>query len=194
HKKYSMMEGIEERPELVAFVGYHAAAGTPGVLSHTFIGSGIYTTRLNGRLMSEGYLNSLLCAEYGGRLAVVSGDDLTCADAHDYAPAAECVAVKTAVDRYTARCLHPTTTFAMLHEAASTSVDTAAVPELPAAPYTCEVVFADTHWAAAATMVPGVERVDDHTVQFTFDTVGEVYRCFAASVRIAGGAREQSYG
>ena len=70
---------------LVAFVGYHAAAGTEGVVSHTFLGSQLTGVTLNGRLMSEGYLNALLAAEYGARLGVVSGDNLTCDDAAGYA-------------------------------------------------------------------------------------------------------------
>ncbi|MGN6130750.1 MAG: M55 family metallopeptidase, partial [Nocardioidaceae bacterium] len=69
HKALSMMEGITSRPDLVAFVGYHAGPGVPAVLSHTYVGFEIFTVTLNGELMSEGYLNAALAAEYGSRVA-----------------------------------------------------------------------------------------------------------------------------
>jgi D-amino peptidase len=194
NRDFAMVEGIQDRPDLVAFVGYHSAAGTRGVLSHTFAGSQLTGVTLNGRLMSEGYLNALLLAEYGARLAVVSGDDITCADAADYAPDARTVAVKTAVDRYTARCLAPETTAKMLREAAAASVAAATVPALPAAPFECVVAFTVSNCAMAAALVPGVDRVDDRSVRFVFDTVAELYRCFHVVITMASVSSEQVYG
>lgn len=194
NRDFAMLEGIQDRPELVAFVGYHSAAGTNGVLSHTFAGSQINRVTLNDRLMSEGYLNALLLAEYGSRLAVVSGDDVTCADAADYAPDCHPVAVKTAVDRYTARCLAPETTSRMLREAAVASVSDATTPPLPQAPFECRVTFTVTNCAMAAALIPGVDRVDDRTVRFAFDTVAETYRCFHVVITMASVASEPVYG
>jgi D-amino peptidase len=51
HKPFGMMEGIQQRPELVAFLGYHSGPGEPGVLSHTFVGFEIFQVVLNGRAM-----------------------------------------------------------------------------------------------------------------------------------------------
>ncbi|HEY2272960.1 MAG TPA: M55 family metallopeptidase [Jatrophihabitantaceae bacterium] len=193
-KTFAMLEGIQDGPDLVAFVGYHSAAGTEGVLSHTFLGSELTGATLNGRIMSEGYLNALLTAEYGARLAVVSGDDVTCRDAADYAPASTQVTVKTAVDRYTARCLAPEVTAQLLREAAASSVTTAEVPPLPPPPYRCELTFTVSNCAAAAALVPCVERTADRTVRFEFDTVGALYRCFSVVCAMAGGASEPGYG
>jgi D-amino peptidase len=194
NRTFAMLEGIQERPELVAFVGYHSAAGTEGILSHTFMASPLTGVTLNGRVMSEGYLNALLAGEYGAKLAVVSGDDLTCDDAAGYAPDSQRVAVKTAVDRYTARCLAPETTAGMLREAAKASVASATVPELPAAPYECEATFGVSNCALSAALVPGVERVDDRSVRFAFDTVAELYHCFHVVITMASIATEPVYG
>ena len=194
HKPFGMMEGIQARPELVAFLGYHAGPGEPGVLSHTFVGFEIFEVRLNGRPMSEGYLNALLAAEYGTRLALVSGDDLTCADAKDYAPAAQTVAVKEAVDRYTALCLTPARTSVLLREAATAGVANAQVPPLPAGPFRCEVTFTGTSSAAMAACIPTVERTGPRTVVFTAATVAELYPCFRVVARIGAGAAEPVYG
>jgi D-amino peptidase len=144
--------------------------------------------------MSEGYLNALLAAEYGARLAMVSGDDLTCADAESYAPAAQLVAVKEAVDRYTALCLPPARTSSLLRAAASAGAESARVPPLPAGPYRCEVTFAGTSSATMAACIPTVTRIAPRTVAFTADTVAELYPCVRVVARIGAGAAEPVYG
>ena len=194
HKPFGMMEGIQERPEVVAFLGYHAGPGQPGVLSHTFVGFEIFEVKLNGRAMSEGYLNALLAAEYGSRLALVSGDDLTCKDAQEYAPQAQTVAVKEAVDRYTALCLTPARTSALLRDAAAVGVARAQVPPLPPGPYRCEVTFAGTSSATMAACIPTVERTGPRTVEFTAQTIAGLYPCFRIVARIGAGAAEPVYG
>jgi D-amino peptidase len=194
HKPFGMMEGIQQRPELVAFVGYHAGPGEPGVLSHTFVASAVFAVTLNGRSMTEGYLNGLLAAEHGVRLALVAGDDLTCADADDYAPKAQKVAVKEAVDRYSALCLTPARTATMLRSAAAAGVKTAEVPPLPDGPYRCEVTFVGTSSATMAACIPTVERRGPRTVAFTKDTIAELYPCFRVLTRIGAGAAEPDFG
>ncbi len=194
NRTYGMLEGIQQGADLVAFVGYHSAAGTDGVLSHTFSGSNLTRVTLNGRLMSEGYLNALLASEYGSRLALVSGDNVTCADAADYAPDSEQVAVKTAVDRYTALCLSAEETSEMLRSAATRSVTSSTVAPLPEGPYECVVDFSVANCAASASLIPGVERADVRSVRFGFDTVAEVYRCFEVVCVMAGSATEPIYG
>lgn len=191
---FAMLEGIQQKPDLVAFVGYHAAAGTAGILSHTFAGAQIHRVTLNDRIMSEGYLNALLCAENGARLALVSGDDVTCEDAIGYAPGVAAVAVKTAVDRYTGRCLSPSATGAMLRVAAEQSVTSARVPPLPPAPYTCVIDFTFSNFALSAALVPGVVRTGERSVSFSLDTVAELYRCFHVVVTMAQAASETLYG
>jgi D-amino peptidase len=193
HKTYSMMEGIQSRPELVAFVGYHAPAGAEGVLSHTMIGPLLVEARLNGQVMSEGLVNATLAAEFGSRVVLVSGDDKTCEDAQRYAPQAQRVAVKRAVDRYTADCLHPDVTFAMLREAAGKAV-VAGPMTTPGPPYECEMEFAVTSAAAACALIPRVERAGGRTVRLSFGTAAELCQCLKIVCRIATATSEQVYG
>lgn len=194
HKPFGMMEGIQRRPDLVAFVGYHAGPGEPGVLSHTFVASAVFEVTLNGRAMTEGYLNSLLVAEYGARLALVAGDDLTCVDAEDYAPEAQKVAVKEAIDRYTALCMPPARTASLLRSAAAAGAQSAQVPPLPPGPYRCEVTFVGTGSATMAACIPTVQLLSPRTVAFTKDTIADLYPCFRVVTRIAQAATEPDYG
>jgi D-amino peptidase len=194
HKPLSMMEGIADRPDLVAFVGYHAGPGVEGVLSHTYLGFEIFSATLNGEEMSEGYLNAALAAEYGAKVALVSGDDTACEDAKRYAPTAELIAVKESVDRYTALCLSPTVTSTLLREAAARSVHSAAVPDLPPGPYRCTVEFVGTSSAAVAALVPTVERTGPRTVAFEADRVTDLYHCFMVIALLGKTATESRFG
>jgi D-amino peptidase len=194
HKPYGMMEGITARPDVVALVGYHAGPGEEGVLSHTTVGYEIFSVALNGRPMSEGYLNALLAGEYGARVVLVSGDDVTCRDAADYAPGAQLVEVKEAVDRYTALCLPPSRTGPMLREAARKGVATATLTALPAPPYTCEITFVGTSSAALAALVPTVRRAGPRGVAFEAATVDALYRCFRVVAKLGATAAEPRYG
>jgi D-amino peptidase len=194
HKPFGMMEGIQQRPDLVAFVGYHAGPGEPGVLSHTFVAAEIFEVTLNGRAMTEGYMNGLLAAEYGVRLALVAGDDLTCADAEDYAPKAQKVAVKEAIDRYSALCLTPARTASLLRSAAAAGAQAAEVPPLPDGPYRIEATFTGTSSATMAACIPTVQRLSPRTVAFTKETIAELYPCFRVVTRIAAGAAEPKFG
>jgi D-amino peptidase len=194
HKPYGMMQGVTARPDVVAFVGYHAGPGEQGVLSHTFVGWEIFSVRLNGRLMSEGYLNAMLAAEYGARVVLVSGDDVTCADAKSYAPGAHLIAVKEAVDRYTALCLTPARTARLLRDGARAGVGTATLPERPQAPYLCEVEFVGTSSAALVAQIPAVTQTGPRGVAYEATTIDELYRCFRVMSRLGAAAAEPDYG
>lgn len=194
HKPYGMMQGITARPEVVAFVGYHAGPGEEGVLSHSFVGYEIFSVTLNGRPMSEGYVNALLAGEYGARVVLVSGDDVTCADAAGYAPGASLVAVKEAVDRYTALCLPPSRTGPLLREGALQGVAEAGPVPLPEPPFSCEVTFVGTSSAALAAMVPTVRRHGPRVVAFDADSVDALYRCLRVVAKLGASAAEPRYG
>ncbi|PLW72692.1 peptide ABC transporter substrate-binding protein, partial [Streptomyces sp. DJ] len=113
HKDLSMVEGIQHGDvDGVAFVGYHTGAGTEGVLAHTYLANSITGVWVDGEPASEGRLNSLVAAEYGVPVVLVTGDDRTCADARTWAPRAVGVAVKDYVSRYAAVCRPPARTAA----------------------------------------------------------------------------------
>ena len=104
-KPLSMMQGFEGS-DVAFFVGYHARAGVEGVLSHTFDSPNVVTgVELNGEPCSEARMNAALAGLSGIPVGLVTGDDLTCAEAKSLYTNVKTARVKTAVDRYTARCL-----------------------------------------------------------------------------------------
>ncbi|MEV4740841.1 M55 family metallopeptidase [Streptomyces sp. NPDC049555] len=196
HKTLSMVEGVQHGDvDGIAFVGYHAAAGAEGVLAHTYLANSITGVRVNGRRASEGLLNSLVAAEYGVPVVLVTGDDRTCEDAKGYAPEARSVAVKDYVSRYAAVCRPPARTAADIRSAAKAAAVLAARHEpVHGGPFTVEVEFDAEHLAGAATAVPGVGQTGERLVAYTLPTMYEAIRCFKAVTTVVSAAVEEQYG
>lgn len=194
HKPWSMMEGIDRSYDVMAFVGYHAAAGEQGVLSHTYLGNTITRIWLNGEICSEGYMNAQVAAEFGVPIVLVTGDDLTCADAKRYAPGAQLVAVKECVDRYSAICLPPARTAQMIRAAAAASLSDVPTVSAPSGPFRYELEFDATQPVNLVTGIPGVQQTGTRRIAFELPTMKEAARCFRAVTAIAGGSVQPDYG
>jgi D-amino peptidase len=197
HKDLSMVEGIQQ-PDVsaVAFVGYHAGAGRDGVLAHTYLPNSVTGVRVNGRPASEGTLNSLVAAEYGVPVILVTGDDVTCADAATYAPEAAAVAVKDSVSRYSAVCRPPAVTAAAIRAAAKGAVTLAgrAGPVNEEAGFRVEVDVDAAQLAQAAAIVPTVERTGERSVAYHSATAWDMIRCFKVVTTLIDAAVENAYG
>lgn len=196
HKSLSMVEGVQHGDvDGIAFVGYHAAAGAEGVLAHTYLANSLTGVRVSGTRASEGLLNSLVVAEYGVPVVLVTGDDRTCEDAKGYAPHARSVAVKDYVSRYAAVCRTPARTAADIRAAAKDAVALAVRHEpVRNGPFDMELEFDAEHLAGAATVVPGVERIGERRVAYTTSTMYEAIRCFKAVTTVVSAAVEDQYG
>lgn len=186
-KPHSMMEGVGGA-DVVFFVGYHSRAGTGGILSHTFtspdtaIGIG-----LNGEPCSEGRMNAALAGLQGIPVGLVTGDDLICEESKALYPDVETARVKTAVDRYTARCLPVTVAQKRIREAAAGAVKGASslAPYTPEPPYTFIVEFATASTAASVMYFPNLERIDDCSVSWTHEDYETAYKMFIGVMRLA---------
>ncbi|MDJ0381752.1 M55 family metallopeptidase [Streptomyces sp. G-G2] len=196
HKSLSMVEGVQHGDvDGIAFVGYHTGAGEAGVLAHTYLANSITGVWVNGVRASEGRLNSLVVAEYGVPVVLVTGDDLTCADAAGYAPGARTVAVKDHVSRYAAVCRTPARTAADIRAAAKEATALAVRYEpVRRGPFTVEVEFDAEHLAMAATVVPGVERTGERRIGYTSGAMYEGIRTFKTVTTIVSAAVEEQYG
>ncbi|MEW2135121.1 M55 family metallopeptidase [Streptomyces sp. NPDC005409] len=196
HKSLSMVEGVQHGDvDGIAFVGYHTGAGSEGVLAHTYLANSITGVWVNGVRASEGLLNAHVVAECGVPVVLVTGDDLTCADAAGYAPDAVTVAVKDHVSRYAAVCRTPARTAADIRAAAKQATALAVRHEpVRGGPFTVELEFDAEHLALAATVVPGAERCGERRVAYTSETMYEGIRTFKAVTTVVSAAVEEQYG
>jgi D-amino peptidase len=194
HKPLSMMQGVDSGVAGVVFLGYHAGAGTDGVLSHTYLANSIVGVWLDGEPASEGHLNAGLAAEYGVPVLLVTGDDRACDDSAGYAPDAGRVAVKECVSRYAAICAPPATTAQWITEAAAAAMARAGRTDPVRGPHRIEIEFDATHLAHATAIVPTVTQVGVRTVGFDAATMTDAMRAFKVVTAIASGAIEGAYG
>ncbi|MFI9237771.1 M55 family metallopeptidase [Streptomyces sp. NPDC053079] len=196
HKSLSMVEGVQHADvDGIAFVGYHTGAGTEGVLAHTYLANSLTGVWVSGARASEGLLNSLVVAEYGVPVVLVTGDDRTCEDAKGYAPEARSVAVKDYVSRYAAVCRPPARTAREIRAAAKAATALAVRHEpVRGGPFAMELEFDAEHLAGAATAVPGVEQSGERRVSYTMPTMYEAIRCFKAVTTVVSAAVEDQYG
>jgi D-amino peptidase len=196
HKDLSMVEGIQHGDvDAVAFVGYHAGAGAEGVLAHTYLPNSITGVRVNGRPASEGRLNSLVAAEYGVPVVLVTGDDRACADGAEYAPLARAVAVKDCVSRYSAVCRPPEITAAAIRQAATEASKMSGRGE-PARGqvFGVEVEVDAAQLAQAAAIVPTVRQTGERSVAYESPAAYEMIRTFKVVCTMISSAVEDAYG
>ncbi len=161
-----MVQGISRGDAMAVFVGYHAGAGAPGVLAHTF-SSNFTSLRVNGEPRSEADVNGLLAASLGVPVGVLTGDDQICAGAQKSFPGLRTVEVKTAHGYAAADSLHPAEACARIEAAVEQALVGRAgltVPELPDA-LALEVDFTTPLGADLAGTVPGSARVAAHTLR-----------------------------
>ena len=185
-KPLSMMQGFEGA-DLVFFVGYHARAGTEGVLSHTFDSPTVVTgVWLNGEPCSEARMNATLAGLSGVPVGLVTGDDLACAEAEALYDGVQTARVKTAVDRYTARCLSPQAAQERIREAALRAAEKEDLtPYAPEPPYSFTIEFATASSAASVLFFPDLERVDDRRVSWTHADYETAFEMFIGVMRLS---------
>lgn len=160
-----MAHGIEEDHHVALFVGYHAAAGTHGVLSHSF-SSEILQLRVNGKTTSEAMVNGWYAASKGVPVGLVTGDDATCIAARASFVDVEVAQVKLAHGFTSATSLHPTEACDLIRARSRAAVERAGrlspatVPDL----FDIEIDTQIPEAADLLSLMPGVHRIAHGTV------------------------------
>jgi len=198
-KAYGMMQGIGDGTAATLFVGYHArAGGGDGVLNHTMRGRDVLGVFLNDEPAGELRLNAALAGWFGIPVALIAGDNVLCAEGRECLGPVEAVAVKEAIDKYTALSLHPAVAQEQIRDAARRAVARLAGAEAPRpyrveAPTTLRVAWNSTNIAALCEGVPGVKRVASREVEYTSDDYPELYRLLRVLLTLAAASAAVPY-
>ncbi|MFJ8740919.1 M55 family metallopeptidase [Embleya sp. NPDC127516] len=165
-KAQCMAHGLGPQHAVALFVGYHAAAGKPGVLSHTFSGN-FTSVKLGDRHVTEAEVIALLAAQHGVPIGLVTGDNHVCSVAEEVFPGVVTAQVKSAEGWTAADTMHPSLARDLIREKAALAVRNAS--GLQALPMPDELVlevgFQLPLAAEFAAAVPGAERLDLLTVR-----------------------------
>ena len=188
-----MVQGITRDDALAVFVGYHAAAGCEGVLSHTF-SSNFTELRVNGQPMSEAEVNGLYAASLGVPVGVVTGDDRICEAARKAFPGVTTVEVKTAHGYAATDSMQPGAACDLVQRRVAEAV--AGADELRPQPVpdtlAVEVDFSSPLAADLAVTVPKSERLSARTLRRNVDDADELLSLVMAWYYLAALAAQQT--
>jgi len=167
-KPYLQLKGLDESFEGIIFIGYHARVNTRGVLAHTYTGFAIDELNLNGHLMSEAVFNGTIAGYYGIPVLAISGDDILEDQVKQYFPDTEYAQTKIAVSGRAANCLSPKKAEALIKEKVIIGIENRnrIKPLKIDPPYELKVRLKAPVIADVAEVIPGVERIDDSSVQY----------------------------
>lgn len=93
-RTFSMLHGLDGTYDALILIGFHTAAGTFGVMSHTYSGLAFSRIEVDGRTMGEVELFAGYAAEMSVPLAIVTGDDFLAKEVSAIFPHTKSVVVK----------------------------------------------------------------------------------------------------
>lgn len=174
-KAQCMAEGLTDDCAVALFVGYHAPAGAPGVLAHTF-SAYFGEVRVDGARVSEAEVNGLYAASLGVPVGLVTGDDVIGAIASDVFAGATVVTVKEAHGFSATDTVAPSVALGLVREGAAHAVAGAASLPRPAAgtPLRLEVDMPSPVAAELSACIPGCTRTADRTVAAVLESAKDV--------------------
>lgn len=187
-KPFSMVQDLDDSYAGAFFTGYHANFGTPqAVLDHIFAYSIIESVHINGQLVGELGLNAGMAGSFGVPTLLVTGDKALAGEAKTLMPWVLAVAVKEGRGRLCAHCYPFQETLKAIKEQAERAVRERAnaKPLVFKAPLVLQVRFPKVEMADAASLLPGVERIETKVLRYKTETYPELYRGFLALFRLA---------
>ncbi len=174
-----MMEGIDSTFSAAFFVGYHAATtNARGVRAHTISSATFAAVKINGRASAESGLNASIAGYFGVPIALISGDADAVAELKELAPAAEGVVVKRAISFHAAAVIPPEASQALIRKGARAAIERLAQmkPYMVRGPVQLDLTYKNYTPAEMMSYLPGIERLDAHTIRFTGKNILEVSR------------------
>jgi D-amino peptidase len=185
----SMVQGVEDGVDGVFFVGYHACAGSKNaVLDHTW-SDAVANLWLNDRLVGEVGLNASVCGYFNAPVALVTGDQTVCGEARELLGPIEVAVVKRATGHLSAECLPLELAHDKICEAAARAVMRLKARELKPFrvehPVKVRLEFTQSAMADRASLLPGVQRLDGKTLEWTADNPAQAYSGFRAAAGLA---------
>ena len=197
-KPFSMVSGLNEaskRPDFTIFLGYHARAGhAHGVLSHTYRAQIFFEVLLNDVPVGETGLNAALAGHFGVPVALVTGDDVVCAEARDLLGDVMTCQVKEAVSRYSAVFPDYQTTLSRVQEAAKAAALSSKNWQLFKAkdPARIGITMFDPAMADAAELIPNIKRLDSRKIEIESSDYSQAFRLMLA-VGALGASRKDPH-
>jgi D-amino peptidase len=174
-----MMHGIDATFAGVIFVGYHAGTtNADGVRAHSFSSANLADLRLNGVSVTEGAWNAALAGHFGVPVLAVSGDEAAVREVAALVAGVETAVVKWPVGFHAARTLSPAAAREVIAGAVRRGMERRASirPHRVTSPVEVGIRFKNYRPSEVLSWLPGVRRVDAHSIAYTAKDMVEAYR------------------
>ena len=175
----SMMHGIDSSFTAAVFIAYHSATTNPaGVRAHTISSATFAAVRINGTGMAESGINAAIAGHFGVPVVAISGDDAAVAELQQIVPGAEGAVVKRAISFHSANTMTPAAGQALIKERVKAGLAKLGSirPYVLRGPLRLDITFKNYTPAEIVTYLPGIGRVDAHTIRFTARDITDVAR------------------
>lgn len=187
-KPITQMTGINQDFDAAIFLGYHPKKGTKhGILDHTIYGSIIDSITINGLEVGETAINAAIAGYYEVPLIFLSGDLAVTKEAKGIIPNIVTVAVKEAVGRNAAKCIHPKKGRELIRKGVKEALKKrgSVRPFTFKPPIEAWVKYVSTEMVDAVEFMPSAERIDGRTVKFALNDYIKAFRAIRSSIWIA---------
>lgn len=189
-KPWSMGEGLDSSFGAAFFTGYHAKAGDPATLAHTFSPETIYDVAINGTHCSEAVLVAALAGSYGVPVVLVTGDSVTVEETTRALPWAIGVAVKTAIGFSAVNSLTPLAAQEAIRAGAREAIGRVGRAKPFGFDPPLELVVETVHVENAdfIELMPGFARIGARAVRFRANDYRRLIQAFIAATRLGSAA------
>ena len=163
------------------------------MLSHTYNPSVISRVALNGVACGESGVNALVALGHGVPVALITGDQVTVAEAEPFCKQVEQVTVKESITRFAAAQVHPEVAREMIYAGAEAAVRRLGSVQSPdiELPARLDIELQTADLAQVAAWVKGVERSGTRSVRIVGEDPLEVYRSFVGLTYITQVAEDR---
>lgn len=173
----SMVAGVDGC-NAVCMIGYHARAGSRGVLAHTINSFAFARVWFNEQELGEAGLYGALAGERGVPVAVASGDDVFIKETLPLLPLTTFVETKQAEGQNAGMSLSPEQSCDAIHAAVKAAVRRGhfSMPLRIKPPIVCRLQTQTPALADLFCQWPALERVDGTMLRFAADSVEHAVR------------------
>ena len=164
-----MLQGVDQGIDGVIFIGFHAGTANPeGVRAHTMSSANLADLRIGDESVSEGVWGAAIAGQFDVPVLMISGDDITAADAQRVMPDIEVAVVKRALSFHSADSLTPAAGQNLIRAAAERAVRRIGqiTPYRVPTPVQVKVSFKNYQPSQVLAGLPGFDRSDSHSITF----------------------------
>ena len=190
---FSMVQGLDSTFDALVLIGFHAAAGTVGVMAHTYSGQVFSRIEICGRSVGEVELFAGCAAEVGVPLALVSGDDALARETLQLFPDTRAVIVKECLGGWAANSLSPVEARTRIERAVAEALQPGALVAprpLETGPFTVAVEMSKQVYADACALLPNITSGSATGISFDSQDYGTAFRMVQALALIAMGVQQ----